>query len=155
MKIEISGFKKLKIKNLIFDYNGTLAKDGKIDKKVKKKLERLSKDFNVFVITADTFGTVEKELKGTRLKILILKSKNHTKEKKDFVKKLNSKVSVAIGNGNNDALMLKRAEFSVAIVGNEGCSKNALKSCDIICKDIKDALGLFLKPKRVVATLRR
>ncbi len=155
MKITIPGFKELNIKNLIFDYNGTLAKDGKIDKKIKKRIEKLDKNFNIFVITADTFGTVKEELKGVDLEILILKSKNHTKEKEKFVKNLNPKVSVAIGNGNNDALMLKIASISIAVIEEEGCSKDALINSDIVCKDIKDAMDLFLNPKRLVATLRR
>ncbi len=155
MKITIPGFRELNIKNLIFDYNGTLAKDGKINKKIKKRLEKLGKNFNIFVITADTFGTVKEELKGVDLEILILKSKNHTKEKEKFVKNLNPKVSVAIGNGNNDALMLKIASISIAVIEEEGCSKDALINSDIVCKDIKDAMDLFLNPKRLVATLRR
>ncbi len=155
MKIEIPGFTTIEIKNLLFDYNGTLAKDGKIDNKTKKILQKLTKHFRVFVITADTFGSVKEELKDTDAEVLILKSKNHTKEKAKFLKKLGKKKTVAIGNGNNDVLMIKKAILSISIVADEGCSSKTLISSDIVCKDIKDAMKLFLKPKRLVATLRR
>ena len=155
MKIEIPCFKTIEIKNLLFDYNGTLAKDGKIDKKTKKILQKLTKHFRVFVITADTFGSVKEELRDTDVEVLILKSKNHTKEKAGFLKKLGRKKSATIGNGNNDVLMIKKAILSISIVADEGCSSKTLISSDIVSKDIKDAMKLFLKPKRLVATLRR
>ncbi len=155
MKIEVPDFKTINIENLLFDYNGTLAKDGKIDNKTKKILQKLTKYFRVFVITADTFGSVKEELKDIHAKVLILKSKNHTKEKAKFLKKLGKKKTAAIGNGNNDILMIKEAILSISIVADEGCSSKTLISSDIVCKDIKDAMKLFLKPKRVVATLRK
>jgi len=155
MKIEIPGYKSVVLKHIVFDYNGTLAKDGKIKKRIKDTLKKLSKKYKLYVITADTFGTVEDELKGSGISVVVLKSKNHTKEKRKFIKSLKAKRCAAVGNGNNDKEMLKEANISIAVINEEGCSKEALLASDIVCKDIKDALELFLYPKRLVATLRR
>ncbi len=153
--LEIPGYKNLDIKNVVFDYNGTLAKDGQIDSKTKNLLKEVCSKFNVFVITADTFGTVKEELKEFDLKVIVLSSKNHTKEKMEFVSQLGKDITVAIGNGNNDKMMLDTATLSIAIIGDEGCSKDALFASNIVCKDIKSAMELLLYPKRLVATLRR
>ena len=153
--LEIPGYKNLDIKNVVFDYNGTLAKDGQIDSKTKNLLKEVCLKFNVFVITADTFGTVKEELKELDLKVIVLSSKNHTKEKMEFVSQLGKDITVAIGNGNNDKMMLDTATLSIAIIGDEGCSKDALFASNIVCKDIKSAIELLLYPKRLVATLRR
>ena len=153
--IKIPGFKDIKIKNIVFDYNGTLAKDGYLKSSTQKLLYEICDKFSVYVITADTFGTVKEQLRDFDLKVKVLDSTNHTKEKGDFIEELDSSVSIAIGNGNNDTLMLKNVAISVVIIGDEGCSKEALLSSDIVCKSIDEAMELFLYPKRLVATLRR
>jgi soluble P-type ATPase len=63
--------------------------------------------------------------------------------------------TVAIGNGNNDHLILKEAALGIAVLGDEGLSVSAIKNADIVMKNISDALDLFLKTKRLIATLRK
>ncbi len=153
--LEIPGYKNLDIKNIVFDYNGTLAKDGQVNKEVKKLLKKICLVFNVHVITADTFGSVKDELREFDLEVKVLSSGDHTKEKMEFVLSLDKETTVAIGNGNNDKMMLEAATLSIAVIGDEGCSKDALLASDIVCKDIKSTIELLLYPKRLVATLRR
>jgi len=153
MTIDIPNYKSIKIENIVLDYNGTIAKDGKLKQSVKNLLPKLSKHFKIFVITADTFGNVKKELNHFDIEIKILKTNSHTKEKAKFVEKLGN--TIAIGNGNNDAQMLQKATISIAIIGDEGCSTQTLQNSQIVCKKIKNALELPLNPKRLIATLRR
>ena len=153
--IKIPGFKDIDIKNIVFDYNGTLAKDGQIDDKIKNLLKEICSKYSVFVITADTFSTVQDELKEFDLEVIVLSSNNHTQEKMEFILSLDKEITVAIGNGNNDKRMLERAVLSIAVMGDEGCSKETLLAATVICKDIKSAIELLLYPKRLVATLRR
>ncbi len=145
----------IEIKNIVCDYNGTIAKDGIVLEQIREFFGQLSKSYKIFVITADTFGSVQAQLEGFGVEIKILSSNDHTKEKSDFIQELGEKNVVAIGNGNNDALMLKKAAIGIAILGDEGCSKEALMSADIICKSIIEAFELILQPKRFIATLRR
>jgi soluble P-type ATPase len=70
------------------------------------------------------------------------------------LKSLDLEKTVAMGNGNNDQLILKEAALGIVILGDEGISVTALKQADIMVKNISDALDLLLKPKRLTATLR-
>ena len=153
-EIIIPNYKTLVVTNIVLDYNGTIAKDGLLKEEIKTILKQLCQKYKVHVITADTFGSVQTQLKGYDLSVKILNTDNHTLEKAEFVKSLNAVNTVAIGNGNNDALMLQNAVLGVAILGDEGCSSKTLLRSDITCKSIKDALELFLNTKRLIATLR-
>ncbi len=153
--IEIPNFKNIDIKNIVFDYNGTLAKDGYLSNETKELLHTICGKYSVYVVTADTFGTVKEQLKEFDLKIKVLTSKDHTKEKGDFIKSLDKNVTASVGNGNNDKTMLEFSVLSIAIAGNEGCSKDTLLASDIVCNNINDAIELFLYPKRIIATLRK
>jgi soluble P-type ATPase len=151
-EIKIPNFATLDLSYLVLDYNGTIAKDGKLKDIPLKKICKLLK---VYVITADTFGSVKSELNGFDLDVVVLKSENHTIEKEAFVKSLEDTKTISIGNGNNDELMLKTSAISIAIIGDEGCSTKALLASDIVCNSIDDALELLLNEKRLIATLRR
>jgi len=51
--------------------------------------------------------------------------------------------------------MLKEAGLGIALIGDEGCSTETLLGSDVVCNSIKDALGLLLNDKRLIATLRK
>ena len=72
----------------------------------------------------------------------------------DFLKTLRPEVTVAIGNGSNDQLMLQESALGIAVLQGEGMSRAAMENADIIVKDISDAFDLLLNPKRLTATLR-
>ena len=154
MKLSIQNFGEIDIKYLVFDYNGTLAIDGKLIKNVAENLIELSKKFEIYIITSDTNGNAVKNLQNLPVKLEILVSKNHIKEKEDFVKNLNASKLIAVGNGNNDSLMLKAARIGVCILQNEGASSKALFNSDIILKDINDFFDMLRNSKRLIATLR-
>jgi len=155
MTIDIPNYKRVTIGDIVCDYNGTIAKDGILLQEVADVFEHLQKEFRVHVITADTFGSVQKQLAQFDIKIEILKSDNHTQEKAKYIKSLGTENTIALGNGNNDQEMLKVAQVGIAILGDEGCNRETMMSADIICHNISDALMLPLKPKRLIATLRR
>lgn len=153
--IKIPHFKNIEIENILFDYNGTLAKNGKVSQKRKALLQQVSKHYKVYVITADTFGSVQKELQALDVEVIVLSTSHHTREKKAFLKSIGKSKTIAIGNGHNDAKMLRSAVLSIALLGEEGCATETLLSSDIVCKSIIDAMELLLYPKRLIATLRK
>jgi soluble P-type ATPase len=152
--IKIPNFKTLHITDIVCDYNGTIATDGMLLPKVKALFTELSKEYKIHVITADTFGTVAKELDDCDVEIKILASQDHTKEKAAYIQHLGADNCVALGNGNNDKEMLLNAVLGIAIIGDEGCSKDTLLNADIFFTDITDALSAFLHTKRLIASLR-
>jgi len=155
MKIDIPNVGSYSIENIVFDFNGTLAKDGKVPPRVYRQILGLAQDFNVFIITADTFGTVEEIFNGTDVKIEIVSKDNGTLDKKHLIESLDSEETIALGNGSNDVLMLKESAISIAVLGQEGLSIEALKNSDLIIKNINDFFEMMKEPKKLVATLRK
>jgi P-type E1-E2 ATPase len=155
MQIDIPKYKILNLHSLVLDYNGTVALDGRFKKELSPLLKELALPLKLYVLTADTFGTVAQELSELPVTLQILQSRDHAAEKAAFVDGLGAEGVAAIGNGSNDASMLERAALGIAVVGEEGLSMLALNAADILVSDIARALELFLQTKRLVATLRR
>lgn len=154
-KITIPNYKTLELKNIVLDYNGTIALDGVMKESVKKLIVELSHTFNVHIITADTFGSVARQSEGLDITLKILSSSDHTQEKAEYIRALGVEACVAFGNGNNDAKMLESAAVGIAVMGEEGCAKDTLLASDVVSHSIDDALSLLLHPKRLIATLRK
>ena len=155
IQIEIPYYKTVSLRHIVLDYNGTLAEDGVLKESAKKLLPELIARYEVHVITSDTFGSVKAQLEGFDVCVKVLTSDDHTGEKEAYVDELGSVHCVAVGNGNNDRAMLKKALLGIALIGDEGCNTQTLLSSDIVCISIKDALMLLLNEKRLIATLRK
>ena len=108
----------------------------------------------VFVITADTYETADSELGPANVTFIKVEKSASGEEKAKVVRELGPENVVAIGNGANDALMLKEAALGIAVIGEEGCSAALMKEADLVVTDIMNALGLIAHPERLVATLR-
>ena len=154
IKIEIPGYKTLKLKYLVLDYNGTLACDGKMIEEVETSLQVLSKSLEIHIITADTFGKVKSAVKNIPSKLSILPPGNQDAGKLQYIRKLGCEHTVAIGNGRNDRLMLQESILGIAVILEEGASAQAIIAADVVCTDIKAALNLLQNPLRLTATLR-
>jgi len=144
----------MEIENIVLDLNGTIATDGKISSEVKEKINSLSDKVNIYILTADTQGTASEEISNMEVELLKVSEKDSTEVKLRVLESLDPTSTVAIGNGNNDHLILKEAALGIAVLGDEGISVSAMKNADVIVKNISDALNLFLNPKRLIATLR-
>jgi soluble P-type ATPase len=154
LEIEIPGYRTLRLSDLILDYNGTIAFDGKIIDGVKERLEVLLRSLGVHVLTADTFGSVRRELSGIACKLSVIPLENQVRAKVDYVRRLGSERAVCIGNGRNDMLMLKEAALGIAVIQSEGGCLQALLAADVVTTSVLDALDLLIHPLRLTATLR-
>jgi len=153
ININIPGWGEIDIENMVIDLNGTLATDGKIPQEVKERIIKLSEITNIYILTSDTYGTALVECRDMKVKLVIIEGEESEKGKFEFIKSLELEKTVAIGNGNNDKLILKEAALGIAVLGEEGLSVSATKNADVLVKNILDALDLFLKPKRLIATM--
>lgn len=153
--IDIPGMKRLFIKNIVLDFNGTIAMDGRLIPGVREKLKSLAGFLDIYILTADTFGTVLSACSSVNAKVVVLKETLGSREKLNFIESLGAHETAAVGNGANDILMLEGAALGIAVTGPEGASSKALMAADVVVKDIDDGLGLFLNPQRLAATLRR
>jgi soluble P-type ATPase len=154
IEINIPGWGNMEIENLVLDLNGTIATDGKIPLEVKGKINCLSDKVKIYILTADTQGTASEESSDMGMELLKVSEKDSAEVKLKVLESLDPTRTVAIGNGNNDHLILKEAALGIAVLGDEGMSILAMKDADIVVKNILDGLDLFLKPKRLIATLR-
>jgi soluble P-type ATPase len=155
IKIDIPGWGSMEIENIVLDLNGTIATDGEILPKVKQRIESLSEAVKIYVLTADTYGTANDEIRDMKAELVKIAGEDTQKGKLEFVKTLDLEKTVTVGNGNSDQFIMKEACLGIAVFGDEGISIPAMKNSDIMVKDIYDALDLFLKPKRLISTLRQ
>ena len=153
MRIDIPGWGSVDIENIVIDLDGTIATDGKISLEVKEKIGALSNLAKIYILTANAQVPANEEILGMKAELIKVSNEDSKRGKLDFLKTLNLEMTVAIGNGSNDQLILKEAALGIAVLGDEGVSVSAIKSADIVVKNIQDALDLFLKPKRLITTL--
>ena len=154
IQVTIPGDKEIKIAHVVFDYNGTIARDGKLLAGVKEGIATFSEHLTFHVITADTFGLAAGQLKDSPVKLSVLPPGHQDVAKRDYVNRLGCAGTVAVGNGRNDRLMLKAADLGIAVVLREGAAAVTLAAADIVCMGIVPALELLLHPLRLTATLR-
>ena len=154
LKIEIPNYKTLELEYLVLDYNGTIALDGEIRDSVREQLITLSKELEIYVLTADTHGTAKKMCDGLPLKIQTFPTDGALDEKLAVVEGLGEDRCIAIGNGRNDKLMCRASALAIAVMEQEGMCGRLLGEADVCTRNIEDALDLLLRPKRLIATLR-
>ncbi|MBO4938225.1 MAG: ATPase P [Oscillospiraceae bacterium] len=153
LTIDIPGREPLKLSHLVLDYNGTIAEDGAVIEGIAHRLEALSRDLQICVITADTHGTAARRCEGLPLDVLTFPTVEAGRIKAEQVRSLSGGV-VCIGNGFNDIRMSDEADLSICVIGREGCCGALLSHADVVVTSIHDALDLLLKTSRLRATLR-
>jgi soluble P-type ATPase len=156
--IEIPGFGKIEFRSIVSDYTGTHSRGGKITHEVERRLIHLSELVDIHILTADTFGTAERELGDIPVSIHRLLAEAQDVQKMEFVRGCQPQYAAAFGNGNNDRLLLKTVReaggLAVAVDNGEGCAIEALQNANLFIVGAENALDLLIETKRLKATLR-
>jgi P-type E1-E2 ATPase len=155
IELEIPGRGSLQLQHLVLDVNGTLAVDGRLLDGVAKRLSSLRDRLEVHLVTADTHGlqaTIDRLL---NLQAVRIGSGNESEQKAEFVQRLGAETVAAIGQGANDAEMLRLAALGICVLSPESTAVEALLAADLVAPDIFTALELFDNPLRIVASLRK
>jgi len=154
--INIPNYGEISIKNVLFDMNGTIQFEGKLSEKLCEKFNLLKKFYNVYLISSDTRGNLDTVAKKLVTSYIIIDSNkfSHEEAKCKVLMKLGENVTVAVGNGNNDALMLKKALLGLAIIGKEGATTKCVLNSDVLFPDPISAINFLLDDKIMIATLR-
>lgn len=153
IKFEIPGMEPFEIENLCLDYNGTIAYEGKLIEGVSDKIVELKKYLNIYVLTADTYGTTKKECEKLGINIVTFDRANASICKEEIIKSLKGN-SIAFGNGLNDIKMFDAAKISIAIIEGEGVAGALLPHATIVVSKVIDAFNLILDKNKIKATLR-
>jgi soluble P-type ATPase len=155
--IDIPGFGARQIRIVVSDYTGTHSRGGRVDPGVKGKLRELAALVDLHIVTADSFGTAERELAGIATPYK-LRTAKHDIEKAEYVAQFELEHVAAFGNGNNDRLMLKAVKegggLAIAVDNGEGCAMDAMRNADLFVVGAANAIDLLLDPLRPRATLR-
>ena len=154
IEIDIPGGKALRLATAIFDFNGTLARDGRLCDGVAERLRTLAQHLAIHVATADTTRTARNALVGLPVQVHIMPGEGQRIAKRAFLETCGADNTVAIGNGRNDEALIAGAALSIVVIGDEGCAAKTFASADVVCTNIRDALDLLIVPTRLVATLR-
>jgi P-type E1-E2 ATPase len=153
-EIDIPGYRKLRLAHLVLDFNGTMACDGELFDGVRERLEALSAQLQIHILTGDTFGKARSQLAGIPCDLSILPVENQDRLKLEYIRRLGPDITVCVGNGRNDRLMLQEAGLGIAVAQAEGAAVQAVLVADVLAPNILAALDLLTHPLRLVATLR-
>lgn len=155
IELNIPGRGTIQLEHLVCDVNGTLAVDGVLLDGVVRAFRLLRDRMKIHLLTADTHGRqglIDQQLSLTAVRI---SPGNEAEQKASFVRNLDAERVAAIGQGANDAAMLKAAAIGIGVFSREGSAVETLLSADIVVPDIQSALELLERPLRLVATLRK
>jgi soluble P-type ATPase len=151
LHVPVPGDEDLSLEHLVLDVNGTLTDRGELIAGVADGLAALRGALDLHALSADTFGTAEQL--AERLGAAFVRVAEGG-DKRRYVEALGPHRCVAIGNGRNDASMLRTVALGIAVVGPEGASARAAAAADVLARSIADALALLREPKTLTATLR-
>jgi P-type E1-E2 ATPase len=154
IELNIPGRGIVQLDHLVCDVNGTLAVDGILIDGVAKNLTRLRDRLVIHLLTADTHGRQQQIDLLLGLKADRLTPGQEKEQKRQYVQQLDASRVVAIGQGANDALMLKEAAIGICVISQEGTAVETLLAADLVVPDILSAFELLEKPLRLLATLR-
>ena len=155
VEVTIPGRGKVELKHLVCDVNGTLAVDGTLIEGVQEKIDNLRNQLEIHLVTANTHGKQNEIDLILNLKSVILSPGQEANQKADYVRNLGSENVAAIGQGANDAVMLKEAKLGICVISPEGTAVEALLASDIVVPDILRGFEILERPKRIIADLRK
>ena len=155
IEMNVPGRGLIQLEHLVCDVNGTLAVDGHLIEGVGKVLPRLRDRLSIHLLTADTHGKqadLDRQLGLTAVRI---QPGSEANQKQQYIQQLDASRVIAIGQGANDAAMLKSAVIGVCVLSREGTAVEALLAADLVVPNILVGLELIEKPLRLLASLRQ
>ena len=155
IELNVPGRGVFQLEHLVSDVNGTLAVDGKLIEGLARILRDLNDRLQIHLLTADTHARQEVIDRQLGLQAIRIHSGNESQQKADYVSKLGAEHVIAIGQGANDADMLKCARIGICVFSPEGTAVETLLAADLVTSDIFTALEMLENPLRLVTTLRK
>jgi len=155
IEVEIPGRGTYRLSHLVLDVNGTIAVEGQLVEGMTGRVAELRRSIEVHMLTADTRGRQQAIDAELGMQATRIAPQDEAAQKASFVRELGGETVCAVGNGANDAQMLREAKLAIAVLGAEGLALETLNAADVVVPHVNAALDLLLKPLRLVATLRR
>ena len=154
IELNIPGKGILQLEHLVSDVNGTLALDGQLPEGLSRLVRNLRDRLTIHLLTADTHGKQSIIDQQLGLQAVRIQPGDEARQKAEYVRRLGAERVVAMGQGANDALMLREAALGICILSREGVAVETLQAADLLVPDVFAALELLDRPLRIVASLR-
>jgi P-type E1-E2 ATPase len=155
IELNVPGKGVIVLEHLVSDVNGTLAIDGQLIDGVARALGTLRDRLTLHLLTADTSSHQSEIDRRLGLQAVRIPPGDEAEAKAAYVRRLGAEHVVSIGQGANDAGMLREAGLGVCVLSPEGLAVEALTAADVVASNITEALALLEHPLRLVASLRR
>ena len=155
IELNIPGQGQIELEHLVCDVNGTLAVDGVLQDGLVRGFSILKDRLEIHLITADMHGKQEIIDRQLNFEAVRINPGEETLQKAAYIEQIGADRVVAIGQGANDAGMLKNARIGICILSPEGTAVETLLAADLVVSNINNALELLEKPLRLVASLRK
>lgn len=155
IELNIPGRGRVQLQHLVCDVNGTLAVDGQLLDGLARPLSALRDRLTLHLLTADTHGKQQIIDQQLNLSAVRIQRGAEATQKADYIHKLGPETVMAVGQGANDAEMLRLAAVGVAVFSKEGTAIETLLAADLVVPSIFELLDILENPLRLVATLRK
>ena len=155
LEIQFPGKPVMQINSVLCDINGTLSLDGQLLEGVSSAVAKLKNSLTFYLLSANTAGTAAEIANVLGVDLKVIQPGHEARQKELFLSSLGAGRTIAIGQGANDELILKKAAIGICVLSQEGTSVKALNAADIVVPNILTAFELIQKPTRIVATLRQ
>jgi len=153
ISIERPGQGNLEIDFILIDFEGTLALDHRVHPKAKDKINLLSKRTKIYILAKGEKEQVIEVLRKVKAEIIHFAVGDVSAGKLNLLRQLGANRTVAIGNGQDDVLMIEEAALGICVISREGTAAETILKADAVVSNILDALDFLLKPLRQKATL--
>ena len=153
ISIERPGQGNLEIDFILIDFEGTLALDRRVHPKAKDKINLLSKRTKIYILAKGEKEQVIEVLRKVKAEIIHFAVGDVSAGKLNLLRQLGANRTVAIGNGQDDVLMIEEAALGICVISREGTAAETILKADAVVSNILDALDFLLKPLRQKATL--
>lgn len=155
IQMNIPGWGNIVLEHLVSDVNGTLVIDGILDETVAKAFTHLKDRLELHLVTGDMHGNLDQIVRALKVKSYCVPNGKEKEAKADYVRSLGRERVIAIGQGNNDAGMLKEAKIGICILSLEGLAVDSFLSANVLANNVLAAFDLLENPDRLIGTLRR
>lgn len=155
IELNIPGRGQIQLQHLVCDVNGTLALDGHLLNGLARPLTGLRDRLALHLLTADTHGRQQIIDQQLNVQAVRIQPGAESAQKAEYVRHLGAETVIAVGQGANDAEMLRLAAIGVAVLSKEGTAVETLLAADLLVPSIFELLEILENPIRLVATLRK
>lgn len=162
IEFSIPGRGILKLKHLVIDVEGTLSLDGRYDEKRSRQIQDLKDRLDIHLVTNDRSQQADwlvRRLGVTAFRVRPAQDDPEVRageaaQKAGYIRQIGADQAAAIGQGADDVEMLRAAALGICVLSPEGVAVPTLLAADLVVPDGASALDLFLKPVRIVSSLR-